>query len=72
MYTIPIDGGVSTALTEGMHDYKSVALANDCLVGSRVSMVSPAELYRVALRGGTQEKLTSINDELLARIDMRF
>ena len=70
LYTIPIDGGVPTALTEGMHDYKSVALANDCLVGSRVSMVSPAELYKVALRGGAQEKLTSINDELLARIDM--
>lgn len=70
LYSTSIDGGEPKALTEGQHDYHDVALAGEWLVGSRVSMVKPAELYRVPLGGGREEQITAINSELLDKVDM--
>lgn len=70
IYSLPIDGGIPQALTAGQHDYHDVAIAGASLVGSRVSMVSPAELYRISLDGANQTPITSINKELLDKVDM--
>ncbi len=70
LYSTSIDGGEPKALTEGQHDYHDVAMAGEWLVGSRVSMVKPAELYRVPLEGGKEEQITAINSELLDMVDM--
>ena len=70
LYSTLIDGGEPKALTEGQHDYHDVAMAGEWLVGSRVSMVKPAELYRVPLDGGKEEQITAINSELLDMVDM--
>lgn len=70
IYTLPITGGNPKAITEGLHDYHDVALAGAALVGSRVSMVAPAELYRIPLDGAAVTQISSINDSLLAQVDM--
>lgn len=70
IYTLPIEGGSPRALTAGQHDYHDIALAGEVLVGSRVSMVSPAELFRVSLDGTAQAQITTINSSLLAQVDM--
>lgn len=70
LYSLPIGGGVPLALTSGEHDYRDVAVAGEWLVGSRVSMVSPAELFRVPITGGDGVQLTSINTDLLRAVDM--
>ena len=56
-------------LTQGRHDYKSVAIAGkNQLVGMRESMVDPADVYSVDIRRGLQTRLTSINQEVLKEV----
>ncbi|MCL2131444.1 MAG: S9 family peptidase [Lentimicrobiaceae bacterium] len=53
-------------ITQGRHDYRSFALAdNNTLIGIRESMESPADIYRIDIKKGTQTQLTNINKEIL-------
>lgn len=53
-------------LTQGIHDYKSIALmGNNQLIGLRESMCAPADVYRIDIKKGTQTRLTFINEDLL-------
>jgi len=55
-------------LTEGRHDYQSISLQNDVLIGTRVSMEKPADIFNISLSTGAQTQLTFINDERLKNI----
>lgn len=57
-------------LTEGMHDYKSIALADGKLIASRNSMSMPTELYSVNIADGLAEQITFTNQELLDQLTM--
>ncbi|GHT25530.1 peptidase S9 [Bacteroidia bacterium] len=57
-------------LTAGMHDYASVAYANNTLVGLRKSMSAPPEVYAVRLSDSTQLNISKENNDLLAQITM--
>lgn len=58
------------AITQGMHDYHSIAFLGDNLVGSKVSIVKPAELYSVDSKTGSETELTFINKETLSQLNM--
>ncbi|MCL2435246.1 MAG: S9 family peptidase [Lentimicrobiaceae bacterium] len=55
-------------LTEGRHDYQAISLKNNVLIGTRVSMEKPADIFNIDLRTGNQTQLTFINDEKLKDI----
>ena len=55
-------------LTTGIHDYKSIALCNENLIGVRESMAEPADIYTIDAITGTQTRLTTINQEVLKNI----
>ena len=55
LYKLMLAEEMPQALTTGLKDYHSVSLAGDYLFGDVVSMVSPAEVYRVTLADGKQE-----------------
>ncbi len=57
-------------LTEGQHDYISVAFAGDCLVGLRQSMSAPSEVYAVSIANKTEKNISKENTDLLAQITM--
>lgn len=57
-------------VTAGLHDYHSVALAGDHLIGDKVSMTSPASLFLVNAVSGSEQELTHQNKELLDQIQM--
>lgn len=57
-------------LTDGTHDYKSVAVAGNVLVAQKVSMSQPAELYLVDQITGNDEVLTQINKGILDQLTM--
>ncbi|MDR0368765.1 MAG: S9 family peptidase [Bacteroidales bacterium] len=53
-------------ITQGRHDYRSVGLANaKTLTGIRESMESPADIYSIDIKKGTQTQLTHINKDIL-------
>jgi dipeptidyl aminopeptidase/acylaminoacyl peptidase len=61
------DGSIAR-LTDGIHDYHSVAIAGDKLIAEKVSMSKPAELYLVDPVTGKDEALTKINKGILDQL----
>jgi dipeptidyl aminopeptidase/acylaminoacyl peptidase len=55
-------------LTSGVHDYASVALAGDALVGLRHSMAAPNEVF--VIKDSVQTNISKENDDILAQIKM--
>ncbi|MEE4177871.1 MAG: S9 family peptidase [Bacteroides sp.] len=72
LYSLDMGSGRINQITSGMHDYQSVALAGKYLIAQRMSMSMPTEIYRVetGLRGAAQEAITSVNAEVLNRIEL--
>ncbi len=70
VYTMALTDSVPTAVTQGLHDYHSIELANGKLVGSKVSITKPAEIYQVDPKTGVETEISFINKDLLAKIDM--
>jgi dipeptidyl aminopeptidase/acylaminoacyl peptidase len=52
-------------ITQGRHDYTSISLKNNILIGTKESMEKPADIYRIDLKTGKETQLTFINDEKL-------
>lgn len=70
LYKLMLTEDMPQALTTGLKDYHSVSLAGEYLFGDVVSMISPAEVYRVTLADGKQEKVTEVNDNILSQLKM--
>ncbi len=68
IFKINFDNDKITAITKGDHDYHSVALADNCLIGTRVSMIKPAEIYRVDKKTGKETEISFENKEILDQI----
>ncbi len=70
MYSLDIASKEITRLTDGRHNYNSLELAGDHLVGERMSMSSPVEIFRVSLEDHSQERVTFVNESLLDETKM--
>lgn len=58
------------ALTEGVHDYESFAVAGDKLIAVRHSMSQPNEIYSVNATTGESTQITAENKAILDQITM--
>lgn len=68
IFRLDLADGSIARLTDGIHDYKSVALSGDKLVAQKVSMSLPDELFLVDPITGKDEALTSINKGILEQL----
>jgi dipeptidyl aminopeptidase/acylaminoacyl peptidase len=59
-----------TAVTAGMFDYHSVAIAGDRLIATRVDMTKPQEIYSVDPATGEATELSFENKHLLDQLTM--
>lgn len=51
-------------ITEGDHNYTSLALAGEFLIGGRQDMNHPTDIFKVAIKKGDQTQLTFQNDDI--------
>ncbi|WP_423127601.1 S9 family peptidase [Gaoshiqia sp. Z1-71] len=71
IYSLALDDGQISRLTNGVHDYQSVEeTAEGKLLAQKVSMSQPAELYLVDRETGSDTALTAINKGLLDQLEM--
>jgi len=70
IYKMNIASREIKAITEGMHDYHTVSLAGEKLVGERVSMTKPAEIYSINPVSGESTELSFENKHLLNQLTM--
>jgi len=57
-------------ITDGIHNYKTVAQADGKLIASRVSMSMPDEIYSVDPSTGKDTQITYTNKDLLEKVTM--
>ncbi len=70
LYSLNIEDYKIKQITEGWHNYNSFDLAGDYLVGARMSISSPVEIYRVDKKSGSQEMVTFVNEQVFEKINM--
>lgn len=70
VWQIPLDGSAPRPIT-GATDFGGLAMArNGLLVGHQQSFLFPARLVAIDTRNGQPRRLCTLNDELLAQIDV--
>ncbi|HZJ74617.1 MAG TPA: S9 family peptidase [Perlabentimonas sp.] len=70
IYRLNIESKEIKPITEGLHDYHSVALAGNKLIGSKVSITSPAEIFSINPETGEEQQISTINKEILDQLTM--
>ncbi|RUT78524.1 S9 family peptidase [Ancylomarina longa] len=70
VYRLTLKNKKFEAITKGDHDYHSVALAGDYLVGTKVSMSKPAEIYKIDPKTGKETEISFENKEILSQLEM--
>lgn len=56
-------------VTDGTHNYQSIMLAGDDIIGTKMSMSQPTEIFKIDKKGN-EVQLTHTNQELLENITM--
>lgn len=70
LYQLNRDTGTIRQITEGWHNYTSLATAGSFLVGERMSMSAPTEIFRIDPATGDQVQLTGVNAPVFEKIEM--
>ncbi len=65
IFEISIENYRIKRITEGIHDYTSVQEAGNMLIGTRMSMSSPIEIYKINPETGEEIQLTFENKKIL-------
>jgi dipeptidyl aminopeptidase/acylaminoacyl peptidase len=68
IYKLNLETKEIAAITKGDYDYHSVSIAGNVLVGDKVSMSMPAEIFKINPENGEETQLTFINKELLDQL----
>ncbi len=70
VYKLDLKSGKINALTEGDHNYQSIWVADDRIIGTKMSMSMPTEIFSIGLEDGKETNLSKVNADLLAKLDM--
>ncbi len=70
IYGLTLASGEIVKLTNGDHDYNTIALAGDQLIAEKTTHALPTELFSINLQDGTEKQLTFINQDVLSKITM--
>lgn len=69
IFSLDIKKGNFQQITEGKHNYQSIALGKDFFVGTKMSMSMPTEAFKISLKG-EETQLTFTNREVLKDTQM--
>ncbi len=70
IFKVDVETKNITRLTDGIHNYKSIQLAEGGLVARKQSMSHPDELYLVSIENGSDTPITSVNKQILDQLKM--
>lgn len=70
VYKYNLKKGDIKQITEGLHDYRSVAVANKTLISAKQTMSYPTEIYSINEKKGEGTQITFTNEELLSQLKM--
>ncbi|MCH3924576.1 MAG: S9 family peptidase [Bacteroidales bacterium] len=68
IYKVNIKTKEIKQLTKSIADYTAVIPAKDCLIATQMSFSHPVEIWTVNEKTGVEKKISTTNDELMAKI----
>lgn len=68
LFELAVASGKIRQVTKGDHDYTSLTLAGNTLVGTKTTMNSAAELYKVDIKTGKETQLSFTNAAIYSKI----
>ncbi len=69
IYELSLGTGQIRAVTKGNHDYHSIALAGDKIIGSKQTMQFPTEIYSIEAQSGQETQISFENKEILNQLE---
>lgn len=70
IFSITVEDGQIRRITNGVHNYKSVQIADDGLIARKQSMSQPDELYLVSFDTGKDIPITTITKPIIDQLKM--
>jgi len=70
IYSLRINNGTITKITSGTHNFVSIAVAGNNLIGGLQSMSHPTELYSVDVADGSFNQITHVNDNIFNQLTL--
>ncbi len=70
IYVVDIATKEFRTITQGVHDYEQIALADDRLLGVRHSMSMPNEIYSIDINSGAETQISFENKAILDQLTM--
>lgn len=70
IYRYNLESGIIEQITDGLHDYRSVSVADGQLVATKQTMAMPTELFAVKPENGEGAQITFTNQWLLDQLQM--
>jgi dipeptidyl aminopeptidase/acylaminoacyl peptidase len=70
VYNYNLSSNKITQITEGLHDYRGVAVAGKYLVATKQTMAMPTELFLINPKKGNVQQMTFTNKKLLDQLTM--
>jgi dipeptidyl aminopeptidase/acylaminoacyl peptidase len=70
IYKMDIGAKEIKPVTKGNHDYHSYTIADNKLIGDKVNITKPAEIYSIDPSTGKEEELSFINKDILDQLTM--
>jgi len=65
VYSLDLASGTIRQITNGDHNYQSVSVAGDALVGTKMNMIMPTEIFRINIADGAETQLSFTNKGIL-------
>lgn len=70
IYQLVLEDNSIRKITSGKHDFTSVHLADNTLIGTKMTMSQPIEIYSVNPENGKENNISNINKDLLSKVNM--
>ena len=68
IYELSLNTGSIRKITNGKHNFVSLAVAGDKLIGGQQSMSRPTELYSIDVKTGRFEQISHVNDKIFNKL----
>ncbi len=70
IYSLTIADKSIKQITKGVHDYNTLLVNGDVMIGEKMSMSSPVEVFKIDPADGKETQLTSVNKFIMDKIKM--
>ena len=70
IYTMDIASRQIRQITQGDHDYQSIGWAGDRIIGTKMSLSMPTEIFSIDIATGKEQQLSRVNDDVFGLITL--